>query len=38
MKSHDVIDLYKQVAVGSQVNVIKGPLTSTSAGREYALN
>jgi len=38
MKSSDIIDLYKQVAEGSQVNVIRGPLDSTSAGREYALN
>ena len=35
MKSRDIIDLYKELGVGSQVKVITGPLVSTSAGKTY---
>ena len=35
MKSRDIIDLYKELGVGSQVRVITGPLVSTSAGKTY---
>jgi lipoprotein-anchoring transpeptidase ErfK/SrfK len=36
MSSRDVIDLYKRIGVGSEVQVIRGPLTSTSEGQRYA--
>ena len=36
MKSRDVIHLYKQLAVGSQVQIIEGSLGTTSAGLAYA--
>jgi len=35
MKSHDIIDLYKDLAIGSKVKIIKGPLVSTSEGKAY---
>ena len=35
MKSRDIIDLYARLGVGSQVDVIKGPLLSTDAGKNY---
>ncbi len=35
MKSRDVIDLYGQLGVGSQVQVIRGSLVSTQAGKNY---
>jgi len=35
MKSHDIIDLYKDLAVGSKVKIIKGPLLSTREGKAY---
>jgi len=35
MKSRDVIELHKQLAVGSSVNIIEGPLTSTALGQAY---
>ena len=36
MKSRDVIDLYRQLAVGSQVHIIRGSLKRTQAGQAYA--
>jgi len=38
MKSRDIISLYKELGVGSQVHVIKGPLLSTNAGKNYFAN
>ena len=35
MKSRDIIHLYNELAVGSKVEVIKGPLVSTPAGKAY---
>jgi len=35
MKSRDVIHLYNELAVGSRVDIIKGPLVSTVAGKAY---
>lgn len=35
MKSRDVINLYGHLAVGSRVDVIKGPLVNTPAGQAY---
>jgi len=35
MKSRDVIHLYNELAVGSRVDIIKGPLVSTPAGKAY---
>ena len=35
MKSRDIIDLYKDLAVGSKVKIIKGPLLSTPEGKAY---
>lgn len=35
MKSHDVIDLFRELGVGSQVHVVKGPLLSTGVGKTY---
>lgn len=35
MKSRDIIHLYNELAVGSKVVVIKGPLISTSVGKAY---
>lgn len=36
MSSKDVIDLYKRIGVGAEVQVIRGPLTSTYEGQRYA--
>lgn len=36
MSSSDVIDLYKRIGIGAEVQVIRGPLTSTSEGQRYA--
>mgnify|MGYP002654505542 CR=1 FL=1 len=36
MSSSDVIDLYKRIGVGAEVQVIRGPLISTSEGQRYA--
>ncbi len=36
MKSHDVIDLYRRLAVGSRVNIIRGSLMATHAGKTFA--
>jgi lipoprotein-anchoring transpeptidase ErfK/SrfK len=36
MSSNDVIDLYKRIGVGAEVQVIRGPLTSTHEGQRYA--
>ena len=36
MKSCDVIDLYRQLAIGSRVNIIRKSLAHTNAGRAYA--
>lgn len=36
MSSNDVIDLYKRIGVGAEVQVIRGPLISTSEGQRYA--
>lgn len=36
MKSRDIIDLYRQLAVGSQVHIIRGSLRRTNAGQVYA--
>lgn len=36
MKSRDVIDLYRRLAVGSGVNIIRGSLARTNAGKAYA--
>ena len=35
MKSRDIIHLYNELAVGSKVEIIRGPLTSTPAGQAY---
>lgn len=35
MKSKDIINLYHHLAVGSEVYVIRGPLSSTPAGQVY---
>lgn len=35
MKSSDIISLYNELAVGSAVKVIHGPLMSTSQGKAY---
>lgn len=36
MASKDVIDLYQVIGLGAEVQVIRGPLTSTPEGRRYA--
>ncbi len=36
MSSNDVIDLYKRIGVGAQVQVIRGGLTTTQEGQRYA--
>lgn len=36
MSSSDVIDLYKRIGVGAQVEVIRGGLLDTVAGQRYA--
>lgn len=36
MSSSDIIDLYKRIGVGAEVQVIRGPLTSTNEGQRYA--
>jgi lipoprotein-anchoring transpeptidase ErfK/SrfK len=36
MSSRDVIDLYRRIGVGAEVNVIREPLINTDAGRLYA--
>lgn len=36
MGSADVIDLYKRIHVGAEVQVIRGPLISTPEGQQYA--
>ena len=36
MSSNDVIDLYKRIGVGAQVQVIRGGLTTTYEGQRYA--
>jgi lipoprotein-anchoring transpeptidase ErfK/SrfK len=36
MGSGDVIDLYKRIGVGAQVQVIRGPLITTQEGQRYA--
>jgi lipoprotein-anchoring transpeptidase ErfK/SrfK len=36
MSSADVIDLYKRIHVGAEVQVIRGPLISTPEGQQYA--
>ncbi|MBT8036947.1 MAG: L,D-transpeptidase [Verrucomicrobiae bacterium] len=36
MKSRDIIDLYRQLAIGSGVNIIRRSLMHTNAGRDYA--
>ncbi|GAA5494723.1 hypothetical protein Rhal01_00887 [Rubritalea halochordaticola] len=36
MTSSDVIDLYSRIGVGAQVEVVRGSLSSTREGREYA--
>ena len=36
MKSRDVIDLYRHLAVGSKVNIIRGSLIGTREGKTYA--
>ena len=35
MKSRDIIHLYNELAVGSKVKVIRGPLLNTPAGQAY---
>ena len=35
MKSRDVINIYKQLSVGSRVDIIKGSLQETSPGQAY---
>jgi len=35
MKSRDVIQLHKQLAVGSRIDIIKGSLTNTELGKVY---
>jgi lipoprotein-anchoring transpeptidase ErfK/SrfK len=35
MKSNDVIDLYRRIGVGADVNVIRGSLNRTPEGRKY---
>ncbi|MCP5536265.1 MAG: L,D-transpeptidase [Akkermansiaceae bacterium] len=37
MKSRDVIQLYRQLAVGSKVHIIAGSLQDTRAGQAYAV-
>jgi lipoprotein-anchoring transpeptidase ErfK/SrfK len=36
MSSNDVIDLYKRIGVGAEVQVIRGSLKETPAGQLYA--
>lgn len=36
MSSGDVVDLYKRIGVGAEVQVIRGPLTATQEGQRYA--
>jgi lipoprotein-anchoring transpeptidase ErfK/SrfK len=36
MSSNDVIDLYKRIGVGAEVQVIRGSLMETPAGQRYA--
>ena len=36
MSSSDVVDLYKRIGVGAEVQVIRGPLTATQEGQRYA--
>lgn len=36
MGMKDVVDLYNRVGEGAEVKVIRGPLTDTSEGQEYA--
>lgn len=36
MSSADVIDLYKRIGVGAEVQVIRGSLMETAAGQRYA--
>ena len=36
MKSSDVIDLYRRLAIGSDVHIIRGSLKRTNAGKTYA--
>ncbi len=36
MRSADVIDLYRHLSVGSRVDIIRGSLSSTNAGKAYA--
>jgi hypothetical protein len=35
MKSRDIINLHRELAVGSRVDIIKGPLTSTALGKTF---
>jgi len=35
MRSKDIIDLYRRVGVGAEVKIIRGGLSSTTAGRSY---
>lgn len=35
MKSRDVIDLYKRVGVGAEVDIIRGSLDTTTEGKAY---
>lgn len=36
MSSSDVIDLYRRIGVGAEVQIIRGPLTATYEGQRYA--
>jgi hypothetical protein len=36
MSSRDVVDLYKRIGVGSEVQVIRGGLPSAAATNNYA--